>query len=180
MAQSPYEGKLIRLRAKEPEDEPAFFRWINDHEVIEHLSARYPFSHAQEREFITATAAPGYENPSFAVETLAERKLIGNCSLGGASPEHRSATLGIVIGEKSYWDGGYGTDTMRTLCRFGFAEMNLHRIQLEVLAGNDRAKHVYEKIGFRVEGVRRDAHFRHGAYRDSIIMGLLEGELRLG
>ncbi|MCE7928267.1 MAG: GNAT family N-acetyltransferase, partial [Chloroflexi bacterium CFX7] len=30
-----------------------------------------------------------------------------------------------------------------------------------------------------VEGVRRDAHFRHGAYRDSIIMGLLEGELKL-
>lgn len=180
MSQSPYEGKLIRLRAKEPEDEPSFYRWINDHEVIEYLNARYPFSHAQEREWIAATAAPGYARAAFAVETLADRTLIGHCDLVGTSPEHRSAILGIMIGEKSCWDGGYGTDTMRTLCRFGFEEMNLHRIQMEVIAGNDRALHVYKKIGFKVEGTRREAHFRHGAYRDSIVMGLLEGELRSG
>lgn len=176
---SPFEGRLVRLRAKEPEDEPAFFRWINDHEVVEHLSARYPFSHAQEREWITATAAPGFGDASFAVETLADGKLIGNCSLGGSSPEHRSATLGIMIGEKKFWNGGYGTDAMRTLCRFGFEMMNLHRIELDVFVPNERARHVYEKIGFRLEAIRRQAQFRQGHYLDVATMGLLEGELKL-
>jgi RimJ/RimL family protein N-acetyltransferase len=177
--QSPFEGKLIRLRAWEPEDEPAIFRWINDPEVTEYLHARYPFSHAQERDWLVRTGTPGYGQASFAVETLAGSRLIGSCGLHASSPENRSAVLGIMIGEKDCWDGGYGTDVMRTLCRFGFEQMNLHRIELDVFAPHARARHVYEKIGFKVEGVRREAHYQSGRYFDFVTMGLLEGELSL-
>ncbi len=69
------------------------------------------------------------------------------------------------------------TGAMITLCLFGFAEMHLHRIQLEVFTVNIRAVGVYEKIGFRLEGTRWEAFYRRGAYRDLQIMGLLEGEL---
>jgi RimJ/RimL family protein N-acetyltransferase len=94
------------------------------------------------------------------------------------SPENRSARLGIAIGAKARWDGGYGTDAMRVLCRFGFDMMNLHRIELDVYADNLRAEHVYEKVGFRVEGRRREALYKFGRYHDVVVMGLLEGELR--
>lgn len=89
----------------------------------------------------------------------------------------RRAELGIALGDKAYWDGGYGTDTMRTLCRFGFEEMNLHRIELWVFEENVRAQHVYQKVGFTVEGRLRDAMYKAGHYQDGILMGLLEGEL---
>ncbi len=177
--QSPFEGRLIRLRAWEAEDEPSIFRWINDSEVTEYLNARYPFSHQQEREWLTRTGAAGYANASFAVERRGDGLLIGSVSLRADAPENRAATLGIMIGEKGCWDGGYGTDTMLTVCRFGFGQMNLHRIELEVFAEHARARHVYEKIGFQVEGVRRDAQYRRGRYRDLVVMGLLEGELRV-
>ncbi len=177
--QSPFEGKLIRLRAREPEDEPLFFRWINDPEVTEYLGARYPYSHAQEREWIERTGPPGYAHAILAIETLFDRTLIGSCGLRPSGPEHRCAVLGIAIGNKEYWDGGYGTDVMRTLCRLGFEMMNLHRIELDVIAPNARAKRVYEKVGFKVEGMKRDAYFKRGRYFDVITMGLLEGELRL-
>jgi RimJ/RimL family protein N-acetyltransferase len=177
--QSPFEGRLVRLRAREPEDEPLFYQWINDPEVTEFLSARYPFSHRQEREWLESTAAPSFNGAGFAVETLADRKLIGSVDLRTGLPENRSAALGIAIGDKAYWDGGYGTDTMRTVCRFGFEMMNLHRIELEVYAENARARRVYEKVGFKVEGCRREAHYKRGAYIDMIVMGLLEGELIL-
>ncbi|MCC7364616.1 MAG: GNAT family N-acetyltransferase [Dehalococcoidia bacterium] len=173
---SPLEGELIRLRSHEPEDEPYFHRWIHDPEVTEHLNARYPYSHAQEREFASLTST--YQNATFSVVTLAEGQLIGNVSLRNAVPEDRSCDLGIMIGDKEYWGRGYGTDTMRTACRFGFEMMNLHRIELEVFAGNDRAQHVYEKVGFKVEARRRQAHFKFGRYVDVLVMGLLEGELR--
>jgi RimJ/RimL family protein N-acetyltransferase len=94
-------------------------------------------------------------------------------------PENREAILGIAIGDRSYWDGGYGTDAMRVLCRFGFDMMNLHRIQLDVYEGNERAIHVYEKVGFQVEGRRREAMFKYGRYQDVIVMGLLSGELKM-
>lgn len=176
---SPYEGRLIRLRAREPEDEPLLYEWFNDPEVTEHLSMRYPVSHAQEKAYIEANSSPGYARADFAVETLAEAKLIGGVDLRPMMPENRSAMLGIAIGDKGYWDGGYGTDTMRTVCRFGFEMMNLHRIGLEVFEGNDRAQHVYEKVGFKVEGRKRKAHYKLGEYIDVIVMGLLEGELRM-
>lgn len=178
-AVSPFEGRLVRLRAREPGDEPMLFRWFNDAEVTRHLSIRYPLSHAQEKEFIERVSSIGYNHASFAVETLADGRLIGGCGLEHQSAEDRSAVLGIAIGDKASWDGGYGTDTMRTLCRVGFEVMNLHRIQLDVYASNERAIHVYEKVGFTIEGRRRDAVYARGQYEDVIVMGLLEGELRL-
>ena len=176
--QSPFEGKLVRLRAREPGDEPLLYRWFNDPEVTEHLTVRYPLSHAQEKAFIEGTVL-SYDHASFGVETIAEGKLIGGVSLEKASPENRRATLGIALGDKQFWNGGYGTDTMRVVSRFGFESMNLHRIDLEVYASNARARRVYEKVGFRQEGVLREAIYKYGRYEDIVQMGLLEGELVL-
>jgi RimJ/RimL family protein N-acetyltransferase len=178
--QSPFEGRLVRLRAREADDEPLLYQWFNDPEVTEYLTLRYPLSHAQERAFIERSQETSYSGASFGVETLSESRLIGGVSLESASPENRSAVLGIAIGDKQYWDGGYGTDTMRTVCRFGFEMMNFHRIELEVVAGNQRARRVYEKVGFRLEGCRREALYKFGRYHDILVMGLLEGEIILG
>lgn len=172
----PLEGQLIRLRAKEPDDAEHFFRWINDPEVARYLAARYPMSMVQERDFVAGTVT--YQEASFTVVTLAEARPIGSVALRGARPEARSANLAIMIGEKEYWGRGYGADTMRTACRFGFESMNLHRIELEVFAEHTAARKLYERIGFREEGIRRDAHFKFGRYFDAVMMSLLEGELR--
>ena len=139
---------------------------------------RYPLSMKSERDFIERVSTANYGHAGFAVETLAEGRLIGGVDLSTASPENRCASLGIAIGEKAFWDGGYGTDTMRTVCRFGFEMMNLHRIELDVYATNERARHVYEKVGFVLEGRKRDALFKYGRYEDVLVMSLLEGELR--
>lgn len=179
MSDSPFEGKLIRIRGREAEDEPLLYRWFNDPEVTEHLALRYPLSHKTEREFIERMKDVGYQNANFAIETLAEGKLIGGCGFEKFRPENRTQVLGIAIGDKEYWDGGYGSDAMRTLCRFGFEMMNLHRIELDVYGGNDRARHVYEKIGFRLEVTKREAVYKFGVYHDVHVMGLLEGELRM-
>lgn len=176
----PLEGKLIRLRARQEADEPLFYEWINDPEVTEHLQARYPFSHAQEREFVERTSTPGYSSAQFSVETLAEARLIGSVGLNCPWPESRTAILGIMIGDKDFWDRGYGTDTMRTVCRFGLEEMNLHRIELEVYAANARARRVYERVGFKVEGVKREQRYAYGRYVDVVHMGILASEFNPG
>lgn len=179
MPESPFEGRLVRLRAREPEDEPKLHEWFNDPEVTEFLSMNYPISHHAERSFLERAVDVGYHNANFALVTRAEGRMIGGCGFEKVSAEDRHAELGIAIGDRAYWDGGYGTDAMRTLCRFGFEIMNLHRIQLDVYGGNERARHVYEKIGFRVEARKRQARYKFGQYLDVYVMGLLEGELRL-
>ncbi|WP_270406389.1 GNAT family N-acetyltransferase [Paenibacillus timonensis] len=85
----------------------------------------------------------------------------------------RRCTVGIGIGEKGYWDKGYGSDAMKALIHYLFQTMNLNRIQLETWSGNERAIRSYEKNGFVVEGRLRNETYIDGKYYDTIVMGLL-------
>lgn len=84
----------------------------------------------------------------------------------------------IYLGEKDYWGRGYATDAMRTICRYGFEKMRLHKITLTVVTENHSARRVYEKVGFVTEGRLRQVFRRDGRWYDMFTMGLLEGELR--
>lgn len=173
-----YSGSLVRLRAVEPRDVEDFHRWFNDPDVTGTLGVRYPMSVGAEREWVEHAGVPSYANCHFAVETL-DGVLLGSCGLfETAQPENRCAQLGITLGNKAYWNRGYGTDTMRMLCGFGFGEMGLHRIELMVFAHHAAARRVYEKVGFAEEAYAREAHWGDGAWWDVVHMALLEGELR--
>ena len=105
MTQSPFEGRLVRLRAAEPEDAPAMHRWMNDPEVIDNLSARYPTSVENHLER-TRHVVLGFDGAPFVIQAMADGPAIGWVALGRATPEDRCATLGIAIGEKDFWNGG--------------------------------------------------------------------------
>ncbi len=171
------EGELIRLRAIEPADAERAHAWINDREVTRFiLGGRYPVSLADEQAWATEAArGNAFQDSRLAIETK-DGVHIGNCGLHRAVPEDRSAELGIMIGDKDYWSKGYGTDTVRTLCRFGFQQMNLHRIALGVLEFNDRGIACYKKCGFVEEGRFRQNFYIDGRYWDTIRMSVLREE----
>lgn len=86
-------------------------------------------------------------------------------------PHNRSAGVRIAM-----WDGfgkGYGTAALRHVLDHAFGERNLHRVDLEVYDFNDRAIHLYEKLGFREEGRLRDALLWDGVFHDAIVMSIL-------
>jgi len=175
------EGKLVRLRAYEKSDLDAVMKWVNDEEVTDLLGGgmlTYPVSSIAEAKFIEASADSSDKQKNFAIETLAERRYIGAISFNVIDWQSRHAGIGIVIGDKSLWGKGYGTDAMRVLMRLGFDKMNLHRLWLHVHDYNPRAIASYEKCGFKREGVLRDEHFRRGKYCDTIVMGILDREYR--
>lgn len=176
--QPPLEGGLVRLRAIEEADLPAMNEMFTDGEVLRHIEAVvFPQPVALTRQWWQSTRG----DPSvfaFAVETLVG-ELAGACDLRQVSGRSRSAMIGLWIG-RSFWNRGLGTDTVRTLCRFGFHEVNLRRIGLHVLDTNPRGRRAYEKVGFRVEGRLRQAHFVDGRHVDMLVMGLLAEELTEG
>ena len=175
------EGKLVRLRAYEKSDLDSIMKWVNDEEVTDLLGGEmlvYPVSSIAEERFIEAAAGTSDKQKSFAIETLAERRYIGGISFNVIDWLNRSAGLGIVIGDKSLWGKGYGTDAMRVLMRLAFDKMNLHRLWLHVHDYNPRAIASYEKCGFKREGMLRQDHFTRGRYHDTIVMGILESEYR--
>jgi len=171
------EGKLVNLRAPEMTDLERNTRWINDREVTRFLSLRYLMSSAAEEAWMRERCGRpmSFAGPLFAIE-MKDGEHIGNTSLFDVSPEDRKAEFGIMIGEKSCWSKGYGSDATQTLLRFAFDEMNLHRVQLFTYDFNERARAAYRKSGFVEEGRRRQAIFREGAYHDVVIMSALRDE----
>lgn len=171
------EGKLIKLRAQETTDVDRLFAWINDRELTRFLGMRYQVSHAAEEAWVRdrASKAIAFGDVHFAIETK-EGVHIGGISFHQTSPENRRARLGVMIGDKSYWSKGYGTDAMLTFLRFAFDEMNLHRVDLTVAAENGRAIACYRKCGFLEEVRQRRARYGRGRYGDQLIMGMLRDE----
>jgi RimJ/RimL family protein N-acetyltransferase len=169
------EGLLVRLRAHEASDYGPLNELFTDHEVMEGIGFAMPQSSQGYREFVQSTRGKD-DRLHLVIERLEDRQAVGGCSLEAIEARNRAAVLGIWIG-KPYWNRGYGTDAMRTLCRFGFRHMNLQRIELHVFSVNPRAVRVYERVGFKVEGTRRRSQFVGGRYVDSYVMGLLAEEL---
>lgn len=168
-------GRLVRLRAPEPADADVLNELFNDHGVRSGIGMPLPQPVESFQEWIsTARSAPDHLN--LAIERLEGPDTVGMCDLMKIELPTRTATLGIWIA-RPWWGAGYGTDAVRTISRFGFEHMNLHRITLHVNADNDQAIRAYEKVGFTHEGRLREATFVHGGRIDELVMGLLEGEL---
>lgn len=178
-------SERLRLRAAEKADIPMFIRWISDPEVTEHLLLRLPMSLAEEEIwFENMIARPAAEHvyvieariPLSEAGAEAQWLPIGNTSFISILEIDRCAEIGIMLGEKSWWNKGYGTETMRTMLRHGFETLNLHRIWLQVYANNQRGMRAYEKAGFRREGIYREGHYQAGKYHDIILMSILRQE----
>lgn len=170
----PLEGPLVRLRAVEEDDLSRLNELLWDPSVTAQLRTMWPQPVAGTREW-WQRARNARDERHFAIAKLAG-ELIGSCALRHVDPRTRSADLGIFLG-RPFWDRGFGTDAVRTVCRFAFREMNLQRVDLEVFENNGRARRAYEKVGFKEEGRLRRGHFVEGRHVDVIVMGVLAEEL---
>jgi RimJ/RimL family protein N-acetyltransferase len=171
------EGERIRLRPLELADAERMQGWINDPEIRRYIGGiDYQYSLPAEEDYIRGMQQNDWEHGlHFAIETTdtGEPGHIGSVDLRNLHAEARSGEIGIMIGAREYWDRGYGTDVVRTICRFGFEDLDLHRIELTVAAYNPRAQRVYENVGFVVEGRMREHRYIAGRYHDTLVMGLL-------
>lgn len=169
-------GERVRLRANEREDLPKFHEWVNDPEVTHNLGLYLPMSMADEEKWFDSQRDPNEKPLSIEIRKGKGWKLIGNCGVFGIENANRSAELGIMIGDKSEWDKGYGAEVMSLLLRHCFGTLNLNRAFLRVYADNVRAVRSYEKAGFVLEGRLREAVYKHGKYDDVLIMSVLRSE----
>ncbi len=174
------EGELVRLRALEPEDAEKIHLWVHDPEVGRWMNTSHPRSLAQLRKRAEERPVNSYELVVLGIEAKADGNLIGVIDLRDAEPEIGNAELDVYIGDAEYRNGGgYGTEALRLMCRYGFNAMRLHMITLWVVAGNERARHVYRKVGFIEDGRHREAFVAaDGERHDMILMSMLKGELK--
>jgi len=157
------------------EDLPTLYLWINDREQVLFNAPYKPVHESQHRAWFEAIQQRN-DVVIFGIRLLKTNKLIGSCQLHSISNIHRSAELQIRIGDIVEQDKGYGTEAVSLLLKHAFNDLNLHRVYLHVFNTNTRALHVYEKIGFEIEGMLREAVYIDGKYIDVAVMRIMRDE----
>lgn len=146
-------GSKIILRNKRLADAQNDYDWQADPELA-WLDAA-PVVTISFEEYLSAYASalrhPSLTRRSFAVETL-DGKQIGNCTYYNVDEAKGDAELGIMIGNRYYWDKGYGTDALITLINYIFRETSLKRLYLKTLDSNTRAQKCFQKCNLTPYG----------------------------
>ncbi|MCY0870611.1 MAG: GNAT family protein [Firmicutes bacterium] len=170
------QGEKVYLRCLEPEDANDLYRQVNnDLEGRRFTGTQRPFTRHQIESYIEGIPQDS-TRVQFGIFLQENDRLIGDVAIMDMdNPMNRSGIFRIAI-DTQFAGQGYGTEATNLTLDYGFGTLNLHRIQLDVYSINERAIHVYEKVGFKREGVLRDAHYYNNAYYDTIIMSILEDE----
>jgi RimJ/RimL family protein N-acetyltransferase len=168
-------GDKVYLRPLEKADAVRCVPWANDPAVTRTLKLFRPLNLQAEEQFIDRTTQSEH-SLVLAIAIQATDQHIGNVGFESIDFRTRATAFGIMIGEKTEWGKGYGTEATRLLIQHGFHTLNLNRIWLHVYEYNAAAIHIYQKLGFQREGTLRQDTYRDGRYWDTIVMGLLRPE----
>jgi RimJ/RimL family protein N-acetyltransferase len=175
----PLTGKATRLREFRQDDLDDYLAIVGDDRVTTWMSFdSRDREGAQKALTAILERAQQEERPDYllAVTRLDDDRLIGFARLGPTGV--RAAHLGYAIAA-DHWGRGYATDASRTLVRFAFAELDLHRVSAAIGPENLASVAVVERLGFIYEGRIRHHVFTNNAWRDSLLYSLLAGEVRL-
>jgi len=171
------EGKKIYLRGLEKNDLVGnMFQWANDPEVTYYMfmGAMPNSMELLEEEYEQLTKSRN--DVVFAVVEKDTDLHIGNVGLYVINWISRAAEFRIIIGEKEYWNKGYGTEATKLTVQYGFEKLNLNKVWLGVNAEYKGAIKAYENAGFVHEGILRQEIYRNGKYYDAARMSILGDE----
>lgn len=188
----PWRSERLLYRAVEPEDEPFLTTISTDPEGFMNAAPFLPTprskkSSTQYREFLDSALLsaiiclpPPTENPNDAGDATAKPIPIGVIHLGAIEPaqiHHRRSIIGINI-VRPYQGQGFGSEAIKWVCNWGFVYAGLHRIEMHAFAYNKGAVKLYERLGFAVEGRKREWLWHAGRWWDMVMFGMLEDEWR--
>lgn len=169
---------MYKLRELERKDIEIINSWRNDRDLIANLGAPFRFINGD-------VDNAWYENymssrgSTIRCSVVDEKDMI-LClvSLTNIDRINRSATIHIMVGNEANCGKGIGTFAMVNMINHAFNDMNLRRIELSVLKDNIRAQGLYRKLGFQIEGEKREAVYKNGEYKNMYIMSLLKSEYK--
>jgi RimJ/RimL family protein N-acetyltransferase len=166
------QGTRITIGPIFPEDFNSLFCWANDVAAARLDFAYRPIDLISHRQWCENVG----KDPArivFAIRRTAEPAIIGYVQIININSVHGSADLGIRIGEERFRSQGFGKEALELALKFCWNHLNLHRIQLTVFKHNQRAINVYKALGFKKEGLLRQAAFIDGERIDLIVMAVL-------
>lgn len=168
-------GELVVLRPIRADDSDAMWEMVTDPEGSR-LTGRKRTSTREEIDHWCAKAGTEEGRIDWAI-THGSDEYLGEIVLNRIDAYHGSANLRLALrpGQRGR---GFGSEAMQLALAHAFDEagLGLHRVYLEVLSINPRARILYEHLGFVAEGRLRDSHRNGEFWCDSIVMSMLEDD----
>jgi [ribosomal protein S5]-alanine N-acetyltransferase len=169
--------KDFYLRPLERTDlEGGWAYWFNDPEVTKFTATGYYPHNAELQAKYFDRLMQSDSDVVLAVIDRSNDRHIGNVGLHRIERIHRTAYLGIVLGEKSAWGRGIGSRCWQAITDYGFSVLNLQKICATIVDGNDGSMKCALKAGYKVEGRQVRQMYKSGSYVDLIYVGLLRAD----
>ena len=168
------ETPRLRLRHPHPTDLERVFAVFSDPEAMRYWSSE-PFADLAAARAYLASIDEGFESPSlfqWAITLPGDDRLIGTVTLAGWDRPNRRAELGYMLA-REHWGKGLASEAVRAVLGFGFAEMDLHRVEAELDPRNEPSVRLLRRFGFRYEGLLRQRWYLYDEWSDSALYGLL-------
>ncbi len=164
------EGERINLRTIEEEDVEFIRDEFNNPAVWSGLSHSKPGNLEQKREFFEDVIC---DDEQIDLAICKEGEIMGTVDL---IPEEEGVyEIGIWLAEK-FQSKGYGTEASEMIINYAFNELRCHKVTARAYSSNVGSQRVWEKLGFKQEGVQRKQIFREGKFEDAVLYGVLEEE----
>lgn len=171
-------GERVMLGPYHPDIKPLLAKWFNAFAVsIPSGDIPWPLPpEAIDAEYERCIKSE--DRVDFIIYERESMRPIGVVNLRDIDRSHRTAELGIAIGEQECWNKGYGTETCFLVLDYGFNGLGLHNVVLDPVSFNQRALKVYKRVGFREIGRRREAHRVGNRVFDLVLMDCLATEFK--
>jgi RimJ/RimL family protein N-acetyltransferase len=129
-------GKECYLSPIDENDAEKFTEWLNDLEVTINLQIYNGIINVDhEHGFLNNLS----KEHNYSIIDIEKNELIGNCGFLDIDYLNQTAETGLLIGNKNYWNKGYGSEALTLLLDYGFKALNLNNIMLKVYTFNKRA-----------------------------------------
>lgn len=167
-------GNIVGLRAIEISDLPVLLEWRNNSKYRQYFREYRELNSGNQNIWFEKYVLQDKNTEMFAIVELEHQQLIGACGLCYIDWINRNADFSIYIGKDNlYIDDIYAIDTARIMIKYGFEELNMHRLWAEIYDFDRLKKSMFEKLGFELEGRHRQTHWTQGKWCDSLFYSIL-------
>lgn len=164
--------KLRQITMDDCTDE--YVGWLNNPEVNQYLETRWSIQNLESIKEFVKSQRENDHSILFAIVLQAECRHIGNIKIGPKNCYHNHADISYFIGDKRDWNKGFAADAIKLVCKFGFEQWKLHRIEAGAYSAAIGSWKALEKNGFKREAICREQVISGNKYMDVYRYGLLE------
>ncbi len=165
------EGRRVKLAPLDVSDITSdYVNWLNDPATFEFLGSKFPQTVTSVRRYVESLSHPNFISRIIRCEDDVH---VGNIAMNGFSTVNRRMELGIMIGDPSARGKGLGREACSLAIEHVFDHLNVHKVTAGTVVDNAGMTHVFQALGFVIEGTLREHYALRGGYRDYHVFGLL-------